>query len=191
MKAVFVGGSRSISRLNAPIRSRIDNIMSKGLHVIVGDANGADKAFQAYLAERGYENVTVFCSGGACRNNVGNWNTTHVASDSRKLDFIHYARKDARMASEADYGFFVWNGDSRGTANSVSMLVKRQCPAIVYVEPARKFVTVRNEADLPTIFASARTLGTASRRTSARQKLSSGQLPLASHRGRLPGRNAA
>ncbi len=170
MKEVFVGGSRSISRLGAPIRERIDNILSKGLHVIVGDANGADKAFQAYLAERGYGNVTVFCSGSVCRNNLGNWKTTHVASESDKLDFHHYAKKDAQMASEADYGFFLWNGESRGTLNSISMLVKRQRPALVYLAPKRRFVTLRRETDLAAILGEGDPLGTVSTRTRTRQR---------------------
>lgn len=175
MKEVFLGGSRSISRLTAPTRERIDNILSKGLHVIVGDANGADKAFQAYLAERGYGNVTVFCSGSICRNNLGNWKTSHVASDSDKFDFRHYAKKDAQMADEADYGFFVWNGESRGTANSILMLVKRQRPALVYLAPKRRFVTLRQEADLTAILDKVNPLGTLPPRTRARRRPRQGQ----------------
>jgi hypothetical protein len=46
MKKVLIGGSRQISRLNADLRSWIDEIMNQHLCVLVGDANGADKAVQ-------------------------------------------------------------------------------------------------------------------------------------------------
>ena len=49
MKAVFIGGSRRISRLNAEVRSRLDRIVDQKLPVLVGDANGADRSVQQYL----------------------------------------------------------------------------------------------------------------------------------------------
>jgi hypothetical protein len=60
---VFLSGSRKISRLNDEIRLRLKTIISKEFEVVVGDANGADKALQSYLADINYEHVTVFCAG--------------------------------------------------------------------------------------------------------------------------------
>ena len=54
MKKVFIGGSRKISRLNESLRQRIDQMIEKNLQILLGDANGADKAVQAYLDEREY-----------------------------------------------------------------------------------------------------------------------------------------
>ena len=75
---VFVAGSRQISRLPAEVKSRIDTMVDKGLQILVGDANGADKAIQRYLAEKTYPNVLVHCMENHCRNNVGNWPTREV-----------------------------------------------------------------------------------------------------------------
>lgn len=61
MHSVFVAGSRALSRLNAQVKERLDNIVKQNFAVLVGDANGADKAVQRYLAERGYRNVVVYC----------------------------------------------------------------------------------------------------------------------------------
>ena len=72
MTTVFVAGSRAISKLNEQITERLDNIMRRQLSVLVGDANGADKAVQAYLAKCAYRSVTVY-SMEASRNNVGGW----------------------------------------------------------------------------------------------------------------------
>ena len=78
MTRVFVSGSRSIGRLNEKISQRLENLISQGLEIVIGDASGADKAVQKWLADRGYAGVTVYCSGGKCRNNLGNWPVTVI-----------------------------------------------------------------------------------------------------------------
>ncbi len=52
MTTVFIGGSRSITRLNDTIRYTADNIMRQCFAIVIGDANGADKVVQSYLAEK-------------------------------------------------------------------------------------------------------------------------------------------
>ena len=44
MTAVFIGGSRRISRINVDVRARLDRIVENRLPILIGDANGADKA---------------------------------------------------------------------------------------------------------------------------------------------------
>jgi len=61
MKKVFFGGSRKLSRLNRAIIERANNIVAQNFQILIGDANGADKAMQKYLAEKVYKNVIVFC----------------------------------------------------------------------------------------------------------------------------------
>ncbi len=102
MTRVFIGGSRRISRLSDEVRDRIDRIVGKDLGVVIGDANGADKAVQRHLRERGHARVEVFCSDEAPRNNVGNWPVRVVRPAHAKRDFEYYATKDRAMALEAD-----------------------------------------------------------------------------------------
>ena len=71
MTTVFIGGSRSLTHLNDTIRTRVDNIMRQQFAVILGDANGADKAMQSYFAAKGYPHVIVYCMDNRCRNNIG------------------------------------------------------------------------------------------------------------------------
>ena len=61
MTTVFIGGSRSITRLNDTIRYTADNIMRQRFAIVIGDANGADKAVQSYLAAKAYRNVKEEC----------------------------------------------------------------------------------------------------------------------------------
>jgi hypothetical protein len=86
MDSVFVAGSRALSKLDASVKERLDNIIAKQLTVLVGDANGADKAVQRYLAERNYEHVFVYCMD-VCRNNPGNWPArSHCAESTVRHD---------------------------------------------------------------------------------------------------------
>jgi predicted Rossmann fold nucleotide-binding protein DprA/Smf involved in DNA uptake len=56
---VFVAGSRRISQRSAEVKSRLDTMIDKGFQILVGNANGADKAIQRYLADKSYRNVLV------------------------------------------------------------------------------------------------------------------------------------
>lgn len=148
MTKVFIGGSRRVSRLNADVRHRIDRIIEQGFPVLVGDANGADKAVQKYLHSRGYGAVEVFCSGGECRNNLGKWPVRAVATNQARRDFDYYAVKDEQMAQEASVGFMIWDGKSAGTLANAARLLRQDKKVVVYTTLAKRFLTLKAEADL-------------------------------------------
>lgn len=153
MTSVFIGGSRAVARLNAAVRERLDNIVNQGLTVLIGDAHGADKAVQKYLAAREYENVVVFCMEGRCRNNVGHWATRAVPAASPRRDFEYYATKDRKAAEEASYGFMLWDGKSRGSLSNVVNLLKEGKTVLVYFAPLRSFDTLHRLDELPRLLA--------------------------------------
>ncbi|MBM4296407.1 MAG: hypothetical protein FJ143_01560 [Deltaproteobacteria bacterium] len=148
MSKVFVGGSRRISRLNAALRKRLEQIVEKRLAVLVGDANGADRAVQDFFREREYPNVVVFCTGGQCRNNLGRWPDRTIKPPHHTRDFEYFTAKDAAMANEADYGLMLWDGDSAGTLVNVARLVAFHKPVVVYLSRQRRFVTLKSREDL-------------------------------------------
>jgi adenine-specific DNA-methyltransferase len=148
MKKVFIGGSRRISRLNEQLRKRLDQIIQKRLPVLLGDANGADKAVQSYLAECGYQNVQVFCSAGDCRNNLGPWEVKSVKPPHQRRDFEFFTAKDAAMAEEADVGFMLWDGESSGTVVNAARLIAAGKPVVVYIAPDKEFRTLKSQLDL-------------------------------------------
>jgi hypothetical protein len=147
MTKVFIGGSRRISRLSADVRRRIDRIIEQGLPVLVGDANGADKAVQQYLHDRSYQAVEVFCSNGECRNNLGKWPIRAVATGQARRDFDYYAAKDEQMAQEASVGLMIWDGKSAGTLANAARLLRQDKKVVVYAAPAKQFLTLQAEAD--------------------------------------------
>jgi len=150
-KKVFIGGSRKISRLNEQLKQRLDRIVLKELRVLLGDANGADKAVQAYFAERSYRNVQIFCSAGNCRNNLGPWEVKSVVPPHSRRDFEFFTAKDAVMAQEADVGLMLWDGQSSGTVVNAARLIAAGKPVVIYIGPQEKFHTVKSRADFESL----------------------------------------
>lgn len=148
MTRVFLGGSRKISRLNDTIRKRLDEIVRREMDVVVGDANGADRAMQAYFADHGYPKVTVYHVGKAPRNNVGSWPTRRIATPPRAKGFAFYATKDRAMAQDADCGLMLWDAASRGTLANVEALASLSKPVAVYVSTLHRFRNVRTDEEL-------------------------------------------
>jgi hypothetical protein len=144
MTKVFIGGSRHVSRLAAPVRQRIDRIIAKDLPVIVGDANGADKAVQTHLSKCLYQNVEVFCSGRSPRNNIGGWLLRSIAADSPRGTLDFYTVKDRAMTDEATVGLMVWDGKSAGTLLNVFRLLSQQKKVVVYAGPEKRFHELKN-----------------------------------------------
>ncbi|MBI2060377.1 MAG: hypothetical protein HYT87_11465 [Nitrospirae bacterium] len=147
MTKVFIAGSRHVTRLDTEVMARIDRMMEQNFSILIGDANGADKAAQKHLHAKGHRNVQVFCVEGECRNNLGGWPVRSVRSSSVRKDFAHFASKDAVMANEATVGFMLWDGKSTGTLANVSRLIGQGKSVLVYLAPTRSFLELKNEAD--------------------------------------------
>lgn len=148
---VFIAGPRAISKLNKRIEERLHNIYSSQMTVIVGDANGIDKAIQEYFFRLGYQNVFVYASQGKARCNIGSWNVENVEVEKKLKGFDFYAAKDIRMAEEADYGFMIWNGKSKGTLNNVINLINRNKKTLIYFTPGNEFYLVKSFVDIESI----------------------------------------
>ncbi|MCL2099204.1 MAG: hypothetical protein FWH24_02050, partial [Oscillospiraceae bacterium] len=88
--------------------------------------------------------VCVFASNGKARNNIGNWEIKNVAVDNNIKDFNFYSAKDLEMAKEADYGFMIWNGESKGTFNNILNLLNLNKELIIYYTVSKKFYTIKN-----------------------------------------------
>lgn len=149
MTKVFIGGSREVSKLNKDLKDRIDNIIRNEFLILIGDANGIDKAVQKYLNEKDYNNVIVFCMKGLCRNNIGSWKTNYVEiTDSSKKSFDYYSTKDLEMAKETDYGFLIWDAKSKGTLNNAINLLKLNKKILMYFYPDKNFCVINTFSDL-------------------------------------------
>ncbi len=147
MIQVFIGGSQSITKLPETVAARIDKIVEGDFTVLIGDASGVDACVQKYLVEKAYANARVFCTN-VCRKNAGGWKTIVVPANAGEKGFDFYALKDREMAKEADYGFMLWDGRSKGTLNNVLNLLSENKSALVFFSPEESFHTIRNAEDL-------------------------------------------
>lgn len=118
---VFVGGSKTIVELTDEAKLAIDELCADEANILIGDCFGADKLIQAYLAERGYRNVTIYVSGDKIRNNVGSFLEKHIAANGF-MGYEFYKQKDIAMADDADVGFMLWDGKTRGTEQNIIYL---------------------------------------------------------------------
>jgi len=139
---IFIAGPRAISVLDKEVKDRLHGIYEKNYTVLVGDANGVDKAIQKYFATLNYNNVLVYASNGNARNNIGSWPVEGVPVSGNAKGFDFYAAKDKAMAHAADYGFMLWNGESKGTLNNIINLLNDSKKSLVYFSPEKSFVNI-------------------------------------------------
>jgi probable addiction module antidote protein len=144
LNTIFIGGSRHVSRLPSEVKKRLDNVVASGHRVIVGDANGADKAVQKHFHDIHYDKVTVFCSGATPRNNLGTWLIHHVDAPKHAKGFQFYAAKDREMAREADFGLMIWDGKSPGTVLNVLRLAIAGKIAVLLNVPDNDVVNIKS-----------------------------------------------
>lgn len=94
-----------------------------------GDCKGADCLIQKFLVENGYQNVVVYFSGERARINIGDWEEKQIGFSKCDQGYELYKRKDEQMALDADAGFMVLNGATRGTMANIERLIalKKEC----------------------------------------------------------------
>lgn len=140
---VFIAGPRAINELDENICIKLNSICEKNYDVLVGDADGIDSSIQKFLNKKDYKNVTVFASKGIARNNYGNWKIENVVVDDNVTGFDFYATKDLSMAKNANIGFMIWNGKSKGTFNNMINLLNLEKEVILYYVPTKKFYRLK------------------------------------------------
>jgi adenine-specific DNA-methyltransferase len=115
---VCISGSRSIRTLPAAALAHLDDFLSLGAEILVGDEPyGVDTHVQRVLAARGYRAVTVWHRGTSPRSNVGGWPTRAIAGS--------YTDRDRAMCSASEAGLAVWDGRSPGTGRNIRQLGDR------------------------------------------------------------------
>jgi hypothetical protein len=150
MSSVFIGGSRAVSRLNPLVRKKLDELINANATILVGDANGADKAVQGYLRERGYRHVTVYYVD-RCRNNVGSWPEKRIEPPRGSKGFARYAARDQAMARDAERGLMLWDGRSKGTLTNIKRLIRARKETDAYLAPEKAFYKLMSQEDLDSL----------------------------------------
>jgi len=123
-------------------------MVSQNLPILIGDANGADRAVQQYLSSRQYENVQVYCMKGHCRNNAGVWPVVEVSAPRGVKGAEFYSLKDQEMTQKASVGLMLWDGKSTGTLANIIRLIEQQKPVVVYQAKLHEVRTIKTSEDL-------------------------------------------
>jgi hypothetical protein len=142
MTTIFIAGSITIKRIDSLVKDRIANILDAGHRIILGDADGADKAVQDHLVGDKRAKVTVYCSGEEPRNNVGHWPVERISTDARPGTRAFFTAKDLKMAQVADFGLMIWDSKSTGTLSNVIELTSGGKKSLVYINKTKEFCSV-------------------------------------------------
>ena len=145
-KNVFISGSVQTGfedsgyyRKTLPdkIKKDIDKHISKSHNIIVGEAPGIDSQVQDYLANKNYDNVTVYTSYDKPRYLANKkWNVVTVDSKDHAQGTKEFLReKDIAMTRDADEGLSVIleNGGAGATRNNVRRLLDQNKKVKVYM----------------------------------------------------------
>ena len=139
---VFVAGPRSVNSLSKSITDVLSRMVEKQLTILLGDAAGVDRLVQEYFADARYPNVYIYASDGKVRNNLCNWPIQKVEVPAKSRGFNFYVQKDIKMAQDADNGFMIWNGKSKGTLNNIINLASQNKKVKIYLIPLKKILCV-------------------------------------------------
>jgi hypothetical protein len=119
---ILLAGSISLVHIPNDLKGKLRNWIRNGNDFVVGDASGADSAFQRILMSERAVNVEVYFSGGVARNNLGKWPQVRVDSGLKSSGHAMHTAKDQKMVEDADCGVFLWDQRSVGTvANLLSL----------------------------------------------------------------------
>ena len=109
---VFISGKVKYDQpIDDNIKAQVDAIMKAGANIVIGDAPGADKRVQDYLAEKGYTKVKVYTTDDDARNNVGNWKTELSSRHAKAMKEMRNIEKEAYEKAIKETG---WNPKDYG-----------------------------------------------------------------------------
>lgn len=131
MCKIFLSGSSGVSFLPKQLEMRLASLMKKDFSFIVGDAPGADTAFQNFFASSKYPHVTIYTIESRPRNNIANWPVT-VCYSPRQGNKSRQLAKDLAMSRDADAVIVLWDGKSKGTYNNIQHLTSLKKTVLIY-----------------------------------------------------------
>jgi len=130
---VFVAGSRQITSLDDYVIGKLKSICEKGYEVLIGDCYGVDALAQSVFYDLGYQRVTVYSALGHVRNNIGNWPVKGVPIPQGIYGYRLHQVKDIAMIRDANFGFMIWDGESRGTRYNIDRMMQQHKRTLVHI----------------------------------------------------------
>lgn len=138
-KTIFLGGSQTVNELTIEVKNKLIDFMNLGHIFVIGDCKGADFIIQKLLVENEYKKVVVYYSGDRARINLGGWEEKKVHANKFDKGYELYKRKDEQMAIDADEGFMILKGETRGTVANIERLIalNKEC-VVAYLDKSTR-----------------------------------------------------
>lgn len=148
---IVLGGSRHIFSLPSEIQNQLQKCVEANEEFFIGDAPGADSAFQNFFRKLKYNNVKIFSSAGTIRNNLGSWESEQVLTGLKNKSNASHAFKDRFMCKKANSGVMLWDCKSAGTLSNIVDLIEQEKNCIVWVEQDSNLLSIQNLESLKSL----------------------------------------
>ncbi len=143
-RLLLMGSSAyNTKELHPRVRERLDNAMDLGMEIIVGEAKGASREFQDYLAYRCYRKVTVGHAR-SIRYNAGNWNTRKYGDNLKE--------RELNMIKDCNTAIIIWVNQSSVIAENLERLKRYGKPTLIHEIDAEKGIDKIGELDLRRVY---------------------------------------
>lgn len=118
-------GSKAFREPKLPdqLKQLLDQAMTEHMHIVVGEAPGANHRFQDYLHSKGYTNVVVGHAK-SIRYNAGQWETKQYG--------LSVPEREQNMIDECDCAIIIWANKSGVIAENLECLKRANKPTFVY-----------------------------------------------------------
>ena len=118
-------GSKAFGDRELPVevKERVDKAMARKMSIIVGEAPGANRAFQDYLQSKGYQDVVV-AHALSLRYNAGNWRAVQYGRN--------VTEREKRMIADCDEAIIIWVNKSSVIATNLERLKILGKPTFLY-----------------------------------------------------------
>jgi hypothetical protein len=138
-KLLLMGSSAfNAKELPAEVKERIDEAIAREMTIIVGEAFGACRLFQDYLASKDYRNVIVGYAV-RLRYNAGNWKDFQYGKDLKE--------RERRMIEDCDSAIIMWMNNSGVIAENLELLKRLGKPTFLYEYSSKTNTAKASELD--------------------------------------------
>jgi hypothetical protein len=124
-KKLLLMGSKAFRKKELPpsVTNILDNAIARNMRIVVGEAPGANRLFQDYLADQKYKRVTVGHAR-SIRYNAGNWRTKQYGEK--------VSEREKNMIAECDSAIIIWTDHSGVIAEDLEILKWTGKPTYVF-----------------------------------------------------------
>ena len=105
------------------VKKLLDKAMARTMKIVVGEAPGANRRFQDYLASRNYQHVVVGHAK-SMRYNAGDWKTKQYGEK--------VSEREKNMIKECDSAIIIWADHSGVIAENLEILKRAGKPTFIY-----------------------------------------------------------